>query len=135
MAYEFQNRIADASLVRTKALPAAAATNLTDVIDLGSALGRHPDFEIEISIPAMAEHSSASYDVVLTVQDSADNDSFANVVPEIIWTFPGVASTGSAATVKRIRLPGVRRYVKILQAVDTGGPTLTAYSITYTPVF
>ncbi len=141
MATQVKNSrlVRDAGLSVTKALPAAAATNQTGTIDLGTGPWHPEEVTIEISIPAMTAHNSASYNVILTLQDSADNSSYANTddgvagTVAITLTTPGIASTGTAARVVRFRLPpSVRRYLQFTQAVTTGGPTLTATSVTYT---
>ncbi len=138
MANEFGRNIRDYGLTLTKALPAAAATNQTGTIDLETIVGPPENVEIEVSIPALSAHNSASYNVTLTLQQSSDDSSYANLdsgtgtLPGIVITTPGVASTGSLARVVRFRIPrGVSRYLQFTQAVTTGGPTLTASSITY----
>lgn len=142
MANEFGRNIKDGEVLVTKALPAAGATNQTDTIDLETAVGSPENMEIEVSIPAMAAHNSASYNVILTLQHSDDDSSYANLdpgtgtLPGIVITTPGVASTGSAARVVRFRLPRqVKRYLQFTQAVDNSGPTLTASSVTYSLTF
>ena len=128
--------IKDALFVHAKALPAAAATNQSATFDLGAGGYVPESLEVEINIPAMSAHSSASYNVIIKLQDSADDITYADVDPLVQKTLVGVASTGSLATVLRIRLPAtVRRYVQFNQAVDSGGPTLTAKSITYSLLF
>lgn len=142
MANEFGRNIKDGQLVVTKALPAAAANNNTDTIDLETIAGAPENVEVEVSIPAMAAHNSASYDVTIKLQHSTDDSSYADLdtgtgtLPDIIIVTPGVASTGSLARVVRFRLPrGVNRYLQFNQAVTTGGPTLTGSTITYSLCF
>jgi hypothetical protein len=129
--------IKDALFVHAKALPAAGAANNSATFDLGAGGYVPEELEAEISIPAMSAHSDAAKNVVITVQDSADDSSYSSLtLPAISVTFVGIASTGSAATVIKFRLPAtVRRYVQFNQAVDSGGPTLTAKSITYSLLF
>lgn len=129
--------IKDATFVKAKALPAAGASNNTATFDLGAGGYVPEEIEVEISIPAMSAHSDNTKNVVIILQDSADDSSYATVtLPNFTVTFVGVASTGSAATIIRFRLPAnIRRYVQFNQAVDSGGPTLTAKSITYSLLF
>lgn len=122
----------DAKLITTKALPAAAASNSHDGIDLGartSPNGVYPgSSEIEISWPALPALVDAKT-VTFTVQDSADNSSFASI--GLTHTLTGAGGAGVAAGTKRFRLPStVRRYVNVLQAVLTGGGDSTAKSTT-----
>lgn len=140
MANEFGRNQKDGQYTVTKALPAAGANNNTDSIDLETAVGTPENVEVEVSIPAMAAHNSASYNVTILLQDCAttdgsflDLDTGTGTLPDIQIVTPGVASTGSAARVVRFRLPrGTKRYLQFYQAVDSSGPTLTASSITYT---
>lgn len=130
MANEFGRNLQDATLNRTKALPAATATNLTDVIDLGNTGYKSENIEVEINVPAIAAHTTVN-NTTLTLHDSADDSTYAEVVPLHQVKIPGVAVTGSVAIVARLRLPpNVRRYIKFSQ---TAGATddLTGSSITY----
>jgi hypothetical protein len=142
MATQVQNRRlirdAAATMTLTKVLPAAGATNQTGTIDLGTGPWHPEELTIEVSIPALAAHTDTTKNVTLTLQDSADDSSYANTDsgtnanPAITITTPGVASTGTAARVVTVHIPpGVRRYLQFTQAVTSGGPTLTASSITY----
>ena len=134
MAASFQTSrlIRDGSLSVTAAFPAAGANANTGTIDIGSGPFHPDEITIEISLPALAAHTDPTKNLVITLQDSADNSSFATVVPTVTYTLAGVASTGTAAQVKRFHLPiGTRRYIQINQAVDAGGPTLTGSSGTY----
>lgn len=133
--------VRDAGITVTKALPAAGASNQTGTIDLGTGPWHPEELVIEVSIPAFASHTDSSKNVTLTLQDSADDSSYSNTDsgtgtnPAITITTPGVTTDGSAARVVRLHLPpGVRRYIQFTQAVTSGGPTLTASSITYTPL-
>lgn len=139
-----QNRLVkDANWVKTKALPAAGATNQTATFDLHAAGTPLPEeISVEVSIPAMAANNSASYSATVTVQQSTDDVTYANLddgtnsLPDIDIDTPGVASTGSAARVVRFKLPsGIARYIQFQQAVTSGGPTLTGTTITYSLLF
>ena len=139
-----QNRLVkDANLVKSKALPAAGASNNSATFDLHAAGTPLPEaVAVEVSIPAMSANNSASYSATITLQHSTDDSSYTNTddgtnsLPAIVITTPGVASTGSVARVVRFALPsGLNRYVQFNQAVTTGGPTLTGTSITYSLLF
>ena len=135
-------RDASASTLVTKALPAAGANNNTATIDLGLGPWHPEEPEIEISLPAMTAHNSASYSVTITLQDSADNITFASTDDgvgsrvAVTLTTPGIASTGTAARLVRFKLPiGVKQYIQFNQAVTSGGPTLTGTTVTYSVLF
>lgn len=144
MAFEFDRNVKDATLVKTKALPAAGATNQTDTFDTGrlSTYPMPPGVQFEISIPAMAAHSDTTKNVVIKMQHSGDNitygdlDTGTEALADVVVTLPGVASTGTVARVVRVPIPSnTFRYIQFNQAVDSGGPTLTGTSVTYAMVF
>ena len=128
----------DAKFILTKVLPAANANNNSDVIDLEAASG-DPDpgmFDVEVSVPALANHTDSTKTITIQVYDSADNSSFAEIAPRIECRIPGVASTGSLAKTFTFRLPPeVRRYLRFNQAVPSGDGDNTASSITYSLLF
>jgi hypothetical protein len=79
----------------------------------------------------MALHVTAN-NTTITLHDSADNSSFAEVVPMTQVKVLGVVSTGSVAVLCRFRLPpNTRRYIAFSQTCGATD-TLTATSITYT---
>lgn len=134
MANEFGRNIVDATYSTSKALPAATATNVSSSFDLESTGTKPSNVEVEINVPAIAAHTTAN-NTTLTLHDSADNSSFAEVVPLTQVKVLGVVSTGSVAIVARFRLPpNVRRYIAFSQ---TAGATddLTGSSITYKLLF
>ena len=134
MANEFGRNIVDAAFTTSKALPAATATNVSDSFDLGATGLKPENVEVEINVPAIAAHTTAN-NTTLTLHDSADNSSFAEVVPMTQVKVLGVVSTGSVAIVARFRLPpNTRRYIAFSQ---TAGATdnLTGSSITYKLLF
>jgi hypothetical protein len=134
MANEHGRNIADALLIVTKALPAATATNVSDSIDLGTTGYKPENVEVEISVPAMPLHVTAN-NTTLTLHDSADNSSFAEVDPLTQTKILGVVTVGSSAKTVRFRLPpNVRRYIAFSQTAGATD-TLTSYTITYKLLF
>jgi hypothetical protein len=127
--------IKDALFVKAKALPAANANNNTATFDLGAGGYAPEEIEVEIAIPALASLADDKL-VTIKVQDSADDSSYATVDPLIQTTVVGAGGVGASAKTIRLRLPAnVRRYVQFNQAVDNGGGTLTASSVTYSLLF
>lgn len=130
----------DAALQVQKYLPAAAASNTTDAIDLGlyargsnSNLWRLGKFIVDI--PAMPNNSDDTKTVTLDLQDAtnAAPSTFADTQPLVRVQIPGVASTGSLATTVEVSLPpGVRGPVRFEQTVPSGGGDNTGVQITYT---
>lgn len=122
----------DALLIKTKAFPAAAATNNSDTLDLGasSAVGgiKPGSLEVQISWPALAALADTK-NVVFTVQDSADDSSYAAI--GLAYTITGAGGAGVAAGSVTLRLPpSTRRYLRVYAALDSGGGTITASSYT-----
>lgn len=122
----------DAKLITTKAFPAAGADNSHDGIDIGPINDPGhivPDgVEIEIVWPALANLVDTKT-ITFTVQDSADNSSFATI--EIVKVITGAGGVGVAAGSETYRLPAnTRRYVRVNQAVLAAGGDNTASSST-----
>lgn len=126
----------DASLVITKACPAAGANHNSGTIDLQQAGSAVLDqVEIEIAIPALP---SLAADKTLTVklQDSADDTTYADIEELASVVVTGVSTNGSAAKTVSVRLPSsVKRYVQANLAVAASGGDNTAKSVTLTPLF
>lgn len=111
-----------------KAHPAASASASTDAIDLGvNRAGVNLD-EIDVRIfsealPSLADTKTAT----LTVEDSADNSSFAAVGGLSTLVQTGVSTNGAAAAERTVRLPpSTRRYVRVTSAIAADGGNNTA---------
>lgn len=131
------SKIRDTNLKETKALPAAAATNYSDAIDLlDSAPGlKMRNAEIEVALPATPLLVDAKT-VTLTLQDSADGSSFAAIPTLAPIVATGVSTSGAAAITRLFKLPeNVRRYIRLKQDVLTGGGDNTAISTTLSVVY
>lgn len=123
-------RLTDQNLSVSHVLPAAAASVGTAGIDLGqTTLGPAGDeFEGVISIDATPSLVDAKT-IILTVEDSADNSSFAAIAGLGTLTVTGAGGVGAAAASQRFRFPpGTRRYVRVSAAVLTAGGDNTAVS-------
>jgi hypothetical protein len=125
----------DATLIATKALPAAGATAISDAIDLGgvdATLGR---IEIELVVPALP-NLAATKNAVFTLKDSADNVTFAAIGELAALTLTGVSTSGAAAATRAVRLPSsARRYLRFDVTVDAAGGDSTAKSATLSLLF
>ncbi len=129
-----QRNLKDANLHVEKYLPAAAATNYSDSIDLGSTSpGQSVESnEFRVTVPALANHTDNTKTILITLQDSANDSSFADVAPLHQVQEVGVATTGSAAATYRLRLPStIRRYVRFSQVVPSGAGDNTAGLVEY----
>ena len=114
MAYpQVSFEMQDALLTVTRALPAQNDTVVSASIDLGIAApaiaGTHSDLVLDVPATTTATGQTQTF----TVQDSADNSSFAAVASLATLVLTG-ASNATAATTRRWRLPSdVRRYVRV----------------------
>jgi hypothetical protein len=138
----------DAVLSISKALPAAAANNTTDGLDL-SAVGGYSDMwrlgYILVSVPALANHTDSTKTITLDMYVAPPGvtgvwppipGSYAVTSPLIEVQVPGVASTGSLATTVKVPIPpGTVGFIRFLQTVPSGDGNNTASSVTYTWVF
>jgi hypothetical protein len=131
------SKIRDTNLKKTKALPAAAATNYSDAIDLlDSAPGiKTRNAEIEVVLPATPSLVDAKT-VTLTLQDSADGSSFAAIPTLATIVATGASGAGAGAITRLFKLPEtVRRYIRLKQDVLTAGGDNTAISTTLSVVY
>lgn len=123
----------DALLSVTKALPAAGANNNSDSIDLGSPtpIVVGDSIEVEVALPALA-NLVEDKTVTCTLQDSADDSTFAAITGLSTLVVTGKTSGGAAAASRVVRLPSsVRRYIRVNTAVLTSGGDNTASSVTF----
>ena len=125
----------DASLVVTKACPAANANHNSGTIDLGVSPGAVTQFvELEIAIPALPS-LAADKTLTVKVQDSADDSTYADVAELASFVVTGVSTSGSAAATRTLRMPStIKRYVQVNLAVAASGGDNTAKSVTITPL-
>jgi hypothetical protein len=122
----------DALLEVTKALPAAAANNNTDAIDLEQVAGGDLEaIEFEVSVPALPALVEDKT-VTITVEDSANGTDFDALDPAITTVITGGAGNGADAKTVRFRLPSTaRRHVRLNQAVLAAGGNNTGVSTTF----
>jgi len=109
----------------SKALPAAAATAVTEAIQVGSpeAFG---DFDLEFghaAVPALVEDKT----ITLTVEDSADGEAFAPIAELAPLITTGEVGNGAEAATRIVTLPpSARNYVRVSAAVEALGGDNTA---------
>ena len=127
----------DAALIKSKALPAAAAANATDALDLGAVEpGQMVNaFDVLVELPATPSLVDAKT-VTLQVKDSDDGVTFAAIDTLAPVVVTGAGGVGAAAISKTFKLPPtVRRYLRLDQAVLAAGGDNTAISGSLSLVF
>jgi hypothetical protein len=131
MANERARNLVDAKLTATNALPAAGASANGTSIDLGNGPLSPESIELEGSIPATPSLVDAKT-IIIKLQDSADNSSFADIAAcGAITIATGAGGVGAAAAKTRWRLPSnARRYVRQVATVLASGGDNTAVSTT-----
>lgn len=129
--------IQDANLIKTKALPAAAATAYTDPISLAvdAPFPSNELFEVKVSVPATAALVEAKT-ITLGFQDSANDSSWANIA----GTGTLVITGGPAALALRVAwLSRCRQWsansFRAYATVLTGGGDNTGVSFTFELLF
>ena len=126
--------IKDALLTRTKALPAAAASALTDVIDFGSVQpfgGVQTPLKITIAVPALpslADTKNANFELV---DCATEGGTYVAVETTGTMKVTGVSSSGSSAKTWELYVPPcIRRYAKVKCTVDASGGSNIAKEFT-----
>jgi len=125
-------RLGDQNLIVITALPAAAATANGASLDLGDIfIGTLADrVEVVVSVPATPSLADTK-NATLTLQDSADNATFAAIASLAPLIVTGAGGAGAAAASRRYKLPpGTRRYLRLSSAVDSAGGSNIAVSAT-----
>ena len=129
-------RLTAIDLQKSHVLPAAAASVGTASINfetttLGPAAD---DIEATISIDATPDLVDAKT-IILTVEDSADDSSFAAIAGVGTLTVTGAGGVGASAASQRFKSPpATRQYVRVSAAVLTAGGSNIAKSF-YLKVF
>lgn len=126
MAYEYNRNLRDKNYETTLTIDGTNGASVSSSsFDLEQVTGGDIEaIAVEVAVPAVAGNTDTAESIDFKIQDSANNSSWADLDPTIAWSVAGVATTGSAATTKRFRLPpGTRRYIKLVQSETGGGFT------------
>lgn len=136
-------QVLDANYIKTTSLPSSASTVYSASLDLGDPVSGIPYSTTEIvnfqivapdlsSSPKIADAGTVTY----TVQDSADNVTFAAITGLSTLVQTGAGGTGAAAATRTIKLPpATRRYVRVSAVTATSPGDLSTASFTTQLVF
>lgn len=120
----------DANFSITRVLPAQNTNANSASFDLEDASPQLVGEVAELLLELPATTCATGQTITFTIQDSADNSSFAAVTGLSTIVLTGV-SNATAALSRPIRLPrDVRRYVRINVAMSATTGDLTAFSAT-----
>lgn len=127
-----QRAIVDANYQVTRALPSSATTLYSSSLDLGDVVSGIPfatteTINVQVLAPALTNGQMSTNTVTYTIQDSADNSSFADTV--LTKAYTGSGSGMSAATVTFKLQPGNRRYIR-LSVTNSGSSDMSASTAT-----
>ncbi|MBV9463856.1 MAG: hypothetical protein JO317_06470 [Verrucomicrobiae bacterium] len=131
---KIQRNIPDAQLLLSKALPAAGASNSSASLDLGPGYAEE-EMEFLLTVPATPSLVDTKT-VTVTLEDSADNVTFAAIPAFATAVQTGSGGAGGTAISRRLRVASdVRRYVRFSSAVQASGGDNTAIAVTLQPLF
>ena len=124
--------VVDANYQVSRALPASATTVYSSSLDLGDVVSGIPyatteTVNVTITAPALTNGQMSSNTITYTVQDSADNSSFADTI--LTKAYTGAGSGMSAATITFKLQPGCRRYIRL--SVTNSGASDASASTSY----
>ena len=120
--------IGDASVAVTKALPTAAGTVNSGSIDLRAGLLGEAT-RVTLDVPTLSGVLTSTHTITYTVQDSADNSSFATLAGCDTKVYTG---TDAAAVAKEWRLPPTtRRYIRVSALAGAAAEDCSAVSLTF----
>ena len=125
--------ITDALLTQTQALPDAAASTSATSTDLGAAgIASLENIELQVDLPILPALVDTET-MTLTVEDSADNSSFAAIAGLATLVATGTETPGSAAALsRRYSLPSTtRRYVRVTATASASAGDNSGVSFTY----
>ena len=123
--------IGDAAVAVTRALNAAAGTVNSASIDLRAvnAGGLGAATRLTLDVPTLSGILTGAHTITYTVQDSADNSSFATLAGIDAKVYTG---TDAAAVAKDWRLPPVtRRYLRVSILAGAAAEDCSAVSATF----
>jgi hypothetical protein len=124
--------IRDKDLEVETAIPAADSNADSNSLDLGGfSIAALEETEMKIEVPALGSLADST-SVTVTVQDSADDSTFATVDELSTLVVTGSGGTGSAADSLKVRLPSTtRRYLNVNIASDASSGDNTGSNVTF----
>ena len=118
--FTYSRNIRDAAYEATFSFTSSTTTDYSPSLDLGQIVGGDVEHIVaQWDIPAIASLAD-NKSVTLTLQDSADNITFADVDPATTTSVTGASSAGNAAKDARFRIPPItRRYIRFKAVVTS----------------
>ncbi len=121
----------DLNLSINRTLPAQNSNNNSSSIDLGTATQTQVGSNTEVQVYVPATACATGQTITVTIQDSANDSSFAQVAQLETLVLTGV-SNATSETTRTWRLPStVRRYIRINVACSATTGDLTANTATF----
>lgn len=116
----------DANFIATKALHTTEA--LAASFDLGQVNGGLVE-GILVEVVSPADVATTGKICTYTLQDSADNVTFAAVDPNVSTSITAASSALAAKTVEFPLPPNTRRYIRVAQTGDTLGSVAGTFTV------
>jgi hypothetical protein len=117
-----ERRLLDASLKKTVALPTGAATANTNSVDLGQATPFPITEAFHVKISTSVAAGANNKNITVRVQDSADNETFANIAAVGALTVTDANGAGFPAGSLIVSLPpSTKRYVRAQATSEANG--------------
>lgn len=131
-------QIQDALLLVTQALPAQNTTAAsTGSIDTGQTTQfmANEKYDVQLAVPATPSLANAQT-ITFTLQDSADNVTFAPIAGLATLVLTGAGGVGAAAAALVVRFAGtVRRFINVTVTTSATAGNNTAVSYTFQLLF
>lgn len=125
--------IRDSDLIISKAIPAQNTNEDSSALAIGASFPE--GVQVEVAVPATPSLADGQT-ITVTLQDSADNSSFA-AIPELeTLVVTGGGGTGAAAATRTVRLPpSARKFIRMNIAASATAGNNTAVSATLSMLF
>lgn len=119
-------QLKDANFITTKALHTSEAFSASFDLEQTNG-GLIEGLLVEVASPA--DVATTGKICTYTLQDSADNSTFAVVDPKVSTTITAASSALAAKTVEFPLPPNTRRYIRIAQTGDTLGSVAGSFTV------
>lgn len=125
--------IRDSDLIISKAIPAQNTNEDSSALAIGASFPE--GVQVEVAVPATPSLANGQT-VTVTIQDSANNASFAAIPELATLVITGAGGTGGPATTRKVQLPpSARKFLRMNIAASATAGNNTAVSATMSLLF
>jgi hypothetical protein len=131
-----ERRLQDESVNQTVTLPSGNATKNTNSVDLGKALPFPITEAFHVKVSTTTATGANNKNITVKVQDSADNETFANIAELGSLTVTDANGAGFPAGSITVQLPpDTRRYVRAQATGEANGGDASDGNLTVSFLF